>query len=263
MLELRALIWDVDGTLAETERDGHRVAFNRAFSEAGLDWFWDETEYGRLLAVTGGRERMLHYALQRGVHPCMTDALEPQMAQIHKRKNLFYQRLVEDGAIMLRPGVRRLLREARDAGLKQAIATTTSRGNVRALLDACLGTEYRSLFEVTVCGEDVRAKKPDPEVYLQALLQLGMLPSQCIALEDSRPGATAAFRAGLDTLLIPGTYTDPLDVAQMAPSMLAVVVDLDCATPERPQPVTLARLRQWRAGGDLRDLGEPIPTIAG
>lgn len=246
MAELSALIWDVDGTLAETERDGHRVAFNQAFGEAGLDWCWNEEEYGRLLAVTGGRERMLHYAVQRGVDPCMTHVLESEMAQIHQRKNKIYQRLVEDGAVALRPGVRRLLREARDAGLKQAIATTTSRGNVEALLDACVGAEAGSLFRAMICGEDVLAKKPDPEVYLRALLQLGLPAEQCVALEDSRAGVTAALLAGVDTLLVPSAYTERQEIERMASSVLAVVPDLESAGAEASGSVTLDHLRRWR-----------------
>ena len=204
---LRALIFDVDGTLAETERDGHRVAFNRAFAELGLDWYWDEATYGRLLEVTGGKERMLHH--WRGLDPAAAQApgAAALVAELHRRKTRHYVELVDAGTVALRPGVRRLLRQAREAGLRLAIATTTTPDNVQALLRAALGEAAEGLFDCIGAGDIVPRKKPDPGIYLWVLEQLGLPPAQCLAFEDSPAGLRAAQGAGLRTVVTPGVYT--------------------------------------------------------
>lgn len=189
---MKALLWDVDGTLAETERDGHRVAFNLAFAERGLPWTWSEAHYGRLLAVTGGRERLLHDMASRSDAPPQV-LREALAAELHRRKNTIYAQRVAAGTLALRPGVAELIAEARNQGLRMAIATTTSRDNVDALLSATLGRGWRAMFAAVVCGEDVERKKPDPEVYQCALRQLGLGPLDTLAIEDS-PGGVAAAR---------------------------------------------------------------------
>ena len=156
---VKALIFDVDGTLAETE-EGHREAFNSAFAETGLDWVWDVDLYRDLHRVTGGKERMRHYADRLGVsHDELTDAA---LAKLHRLKNERYSERVRAGRCPLRPGVERLIRASHARGLRLAICTTTSRVNVNALIEATFGAEGFDCFEAIVAGEDARAKKPAP-----------------------------------------------------------------------------------------------------
>ena len=212
-MALRALIFDVDGTLAETERDGHRVAFNRAFAEAGLDWYWDEARYGELLAVTGGKERMLRH--WREVDPSAAAAADAaaRIAALQQAKTAHYLALVDAGAVRLRPGVARLLHEARAAGLRLAIATTTTPANVDALLRATLHADAPSWFDCIGAGDVVPRKKPDPGIYSWVLERLGVDAAQCLAFEDSANGLRAAQAAGLRTVLTRNDYTRDEDGA--------------------------------------------------
>lgn len=194
MSQLKALLWDVDGTLAETERDGHRVAFNQAFETLGLPWRWDEARYGELLNVTGGRERLLADMATRSDVPTTAAERDALSRELHALKNRFYGELVRNARLPLRPGVAELMREAGEHGMHMAITTTTSRANVDALLRVHLGDGWRSHFAAIVCGEDVQRKKPDPEVFRLALEQMGLTPLEAVALEDS-PGGVAAARA--------------------------------------------------------------------
>jgi HAD superfamily hydrolase (TIGR01509 family) len=232
---LKALLWDVDGTLAETERDGHRVAFNLAFAEAGLDWGWTERRYGELLETTGGRERILaDMAAQPGT-PVIQHQREALAQRLHGRKNQHYAALVAEGRIQARPGVVALIREAAAAGLVQAIVTTTSRSNVQALLPMLLGPNWAACFSAVLCGEDTVRKKPDPEVYTLALQRLGLAPHEALAIEDSTPGARAAQAAGVPLVLRPSVYF-PAD----APP--AGITGQLCGERDR---FDLAQLRQW------------------
>jgi HAD superfamily hydrolase (TIGR01509 family) len=194
MSRLQALLWDVDGTIAETERDGHRVAFNLAFEAFGLPWRWDEARYGELLGVTGGRERLMHDMDRRPDAPPLAGERDALARALHAKKNALYAELVADAGIPLRPGVLELMRECRAQGVRMAIGTTTSRANVEALLGRHLGLGWAGWFGAIVCGEDVLRKKPDPEVFIQALRRLGRGPLDTIVLEDS-PGGVAAARA--------------------------------------------------------------------
>lgn len=217
MASLHALIFDVDGTLAETERDGHRLAFNAAFESAGLDWYWDVETYGRLLAITGGKERMLAWWQAR--EPVSTAQEITRRAErvkaLHADKTLRYTALVAAGRVRLRPGVARLIGEARVAGLRLAIATTTTPDNVTALLRHTLGEEALRWFEVIGAGDVVAAKKPAPDIYHWVLDRMGLAPEQALALEDSANGLAAARAAGLACVVTPSVYTrdEPFDDA--------------------------------------------------
>jgi HAD superfamily hydrolase (TIGR01509 family) len=203
---INALLWDVDGTLAETERDGHRLAFNEAFAAMGLAWSWDVTRYGELLRVTGGRERILLDMPTHADAPATPAEREALARELHRRKNNAYERRLAEGTIALRPGVPELLDEAAARGMRLAIVTTTSRANVAALLRHTLGPAALRRFECVVCGEDVAAKKPDPEAYQKALDQLDLPPLATLAIEDSPPGVAAARAAEVPVIVTRSAY---------------------------------------------------------
>ena len=206
-MTLKALIWDVDGTLAETEDDGHRVAFNLAFDEAGLPWHWDSARYADLLAVTGGKERLR--AWWQGIDPRAADAAgaAETIRHLHARKTAHYIGLLAHGGIALRPGVADLLAQAHAAGVRQAIATTTTLDNVLQLIDVTLGQGGRGLFACIGAGDVVAHKKPAPDIYHWVLDQLGLPAADCLAIEDSVPGVLAARGAALPVLLVRSRYT--------------------------------------------------------
>ena len=220
MSELKALLFDVDGTLADTERDGHRVAFNRAFAEAGLDWNWDVALYGELLAVSGGKERIRFYIEKWRPAFQPTADLDAFINELHRIKTQHYLELMGQGLIPLRPGVARLLNEAREAGVRLAIVTTTTPENVTALLGSTLGDASISWFDVIAAGDIVPAKKPAPDIYFYALEQLGLDATACLALEDSDNGLRSAAGAGISTLVTVNGYTRGQDF-----SGAALVVD--------------------------------------
>ncbi len=194
---LKALIWDVDGTVAETERDGHRVAYNAAFQALGLPWQWDVAHYGVLLQVAGGRERLLHDMAMRADAPATASARDDLARELHAQKNACYAAVITQAGITARPGVLRLMDECGACGVRLAVATTSSRANVDALFARLRGPRWRDHFAAVLCAEDVSAKKPHPQVYLQALQQLGLSAEHAFALEDSPQGLQAARAAGI------------------------------------------------------------------
>lgn len=221
---LEALIFDVDGTLADTERDGHRIAFNAAFAEAGMAWRWDAALYGELLAVTGGKERMRFYCERHDPAFLGQADADARIRELHAAKTRHYVRLLEAGTIPLQPGVTRLLREAHAAGLRLAIATTTTPENVTALLPA----ELMALFEAVGAGDAVARKKPAPDIYHWVLQQLDLPASSCLAFEDSANGLKASLAAHLPTLVTESEYTLGHDFS----GAFAVLSDL--GEPDRP-----------------------------
>lgn len=249
-MALEALLFDVDGTLADTERDGHRPAFNRAFEEFGLDWNWDAELYGKLLAVTGGKERIRYFVehyLPGYEQPANFDAL---VAQLHQAKTRHYTAMLAAGAIPVRPGIRRLLDEARQAGLRLAVVTTTTPQNVTELLKHSLAEDAESWFEVIAAGDIVPAKKPAPDIYDWALKEMNLRPEQCLAFEDSHNGLHASRGAGVKTVVTVNGYT----AHEQFDGALAVLSDL--GEPDAPFQVLkgdvdgcgfvdLSLLRRW------------------
>ena len=216
-MPLEALIWDVDGTLAETE-EGHRAAFNAAFAEAGLDWHWNPTLYAALLEVTGGKERIRHYL---ETTPGLPRLDAPTIARLHAAKTAHY--VAATPTFTLRPGVHRLLHQAQAAGLRLAIATTTTPANVEALLVATLGPTGPAFFETIAAGDIVPHKKPAPDIYDLVLARLRLPATHCLAIEDTPNGARSARAAGIPVLITTSLYGGTTGFGPTA----AIVASLD------------------------------------
>ncbi len=216
MATLKALLFDVDGTLADTERDGHRPAFNMAFEAAGLDWHWDETLYGKLLEVTGGKERIKHYLNVFNTEFSKPDDFEAFVKGLHASKTEFYKQLMAEGKIPLRPGVEALINQARDMNMRMAIVTTTTPANVTALLDSTLGQSSESWFEVIAAGDIVPAKKPAPDIYDWALKEMNLSADETIAFEDSSNGIQSSTAANVKTIITINEYTKSDDFSAAA-----------------------------------------------
>jgi beta-phosphoglucomutase-like phosphatase (HAD superfamily) len=205
-LKIKALIFDVDGTLADTE-EAHRESFNCAFQEHRLDWHWSRRDYARWLDVAGGKERLAAFIDTLPLAPPGRDALKALVPAIHRTKCDHYAQLVRSGCVPLRAGIKRLLKEAAVAGVQLAIASTTTRENIDALLEAHFGGRGDPYFRVIGAGDAVEHKKPAPDIYRFVLRELGESAADCVALEDSVQGLAAAKRAGLFTVITPSDWT--------------------------------------------------------
>ena len=211
-MSIEALIFDVDGTLADTE-EAHRVAFNLAFERHRLGWSWSRADYRMLLNVTGGKERIAAYISELPVDAAARKRLLELVPAVHAEKTRFYSSVVSDGGVPLREGVTPLLDDALAAGCRLAIASTTTAVNIDALLGATLGPRGLDMFSVIACGDQVRAKKPAPDIYRLALANLGLTPERAIAFEDSPNGLAAANAASLWTVVTPTFWTEGSDFA--------------------------------------------------
>ncbi len=233
IIKSNALIFDVDGTLAETEREGHRIAFNLAFRDSGLDWNWSIRLYGQLLKIGGGKERIQYY-IENYLPP---ESRRPNdwesIKRVHALKNNYYLQLLKDGVIPLRPGVKRLIYEAKQANLGLAIATTSSYANVVTLIEETLGPEVLSWFSVIAAGDIVAQKKPAPDIYHYVLQQLRLEPDRCLVFEDSAQGVRAAIAANLQVIMILNDYTIH-DLADLNPEVQPVIALNHLGEPDYP-----------------------------
>lgn len=202
------LIFDIDGTFAETE-ETHREAFNQTFAAFDLPWLWDRPMYKKLLEVTGGKERMRHFV--EIFDPEGADRAVRVIPEIHAAKTKRYTAMIDAGAAQPRPGVRRLIHEAKAEGVPVAIATTTSLPNVESLIVATLGPKGMKLFDSVGAGDVVARKKPAPDIYEYVLRELGIGPDDAVAIEDSVNGLRSASAAGLRSIITPSAYTDDQD----------------------------------------------------
>ena len=205
-MTIKAIIFDVDGTLADTE-DGHRESFNKAFAESGLDWNWDVALYDKLLKVTGGKERIKYFVENFLTGFAKPEDFEEFVKHLHKVKTAYYTAMLREGHIPLRPGIRQLIGDARQRGIRLAIATTTSPENVATLLQQGFGADSKRIFEVIGCGDIVPHKKPAPDIYFWVLEKMGLPAADCIALEDSENGLRSSLAAGIKTFVILNRYT--------------------------------------------------------
>jgi HAD superfamily hydrolase (TIGR01509 family) len=202
---MKALIFDCDGVLVDTERDGHRVAFNRAFADIGLDVSWGVELYGELLKVAGGKERMRAYFDNAG-WPAGASDKDAFIADLHKRKTAIFKDMIAGGQLPLRSGINRIIDEAAAAGIRLGVCTTSNPISVDGVLDL-MGPERKRKFEFVLAGDVVSRKKPDPEIYELAKERLGLEGTSCMVIEDSRNGLLAAHGAGMPCLITTSTYT--------------------------------------------------------
>jgi HAD superfamily hydrolase (TIGR01509 family) len=212
MAEIKAIIFDQDGVIIDTERDGHRVAFNETFREFGFNVEWDVEKYHELLQIAGGKERMRHYMRTEGfgveIKPEEEDDL---IKRLHKRKTEIFVDLIESEKLPLRPGVKRLMIEAMDKGLTLGVCTTSNEKAARAVA-------YKILkdikFDFVLAGDVVSKKKPDPEIYLLALEKTGLVSAECVVIEDSRNGVLSAKAANMNIVATTNIYTEKEDLSE-------------------------------------------------
>ena len=212
-ITMEALIFDCDGVLVDTERDGHRVAFNKAFTAKGIHTEWDVDEYKRLIKVAGGKERMRYYFNETG-WPSHYPDKDLLIVDLHKLKTELFMELIESGTLPLRPGVARLVDEAISEGIKLAVCSTSNEKAVNTIVRVLLGVERKSKFNAILAGDVVTKKKPDPEIYQLCQKELDVDPSQCVVIEDNRNGLLAALAAGMHCVITTNGYTESEDFSE-------------------------------------------------
>lgn len=210
---MKALIFDCDGVLVDTERDGHRVAFNRAFAQKGYDFQWYVPLYGELLKIAGGKERMRHYFEQQGWPDNVTDR-EDFIKQMHRLKTDLFMEIIEGGQLPLRPGVERIVDEAIAENIIMAVCSTSNERAVNMIVEKLLGPERKKHFKAILAGDVVSKKKPDPEIYNLAKERLGLKGNECVVIEDSQNGLLAAKAAGMHCIVTTSGYTGDEDFTE-------------------------------------------------
>ncbi|MFI5254190.1 MAG: HAD-IA family hydrolase [Candidatus Limnocylindrales bacterium] len=257
---MSTLIFDCDGVLADTERFGHLPAFNQTFREFGLPVQWSEDEYGRRLAIGGGKERMASLLTPEFVAaarlPVEPEAQKAAVARWHARKTEIYTEMVAAGRLPPRPGIRRIVGAAQDAGWTLAVASTSAEKAVHAILDYCVGPERAARFALVLAGDVVEHKKPAPDIYLLALERLDVPPAEVLVVEDSRNGLLAATAAGLRCLMTVNGYTEDEDSSE------AILVVSSLGDPDGERAVVIANRSKARPGECL-DLADLEACLAG
>lgn len=209
-MTIKAVFFDQDGVIIDTERDGHRVSFNMTFKEFGFTDEWDVEYYHELLQIAGGKERMKHHWKTKGFSkPLTEEEIDNLVKEMHKRKTALFVELIETGKLPLRPGIHRFMKEAMEAGLQIAVCTTSNEKAAKAVTEKALADIK---FDLVLAGDVVQNKKPDPEIYNLALSKLGLKPEEVFVVEDSKNGVKAAKAAGLKTIVTTNHYTEKEDV---------------------------------------------------
>ncbi len=244
MAKIKALFFDQDGVIVDTERDGHRVAFNQTFQEFGLGVNWDMDTYHQLLKIAGGKERIRHYLHTVGFGQAVVSEGEDELiGSLHKRKTELFVELIREGKLPLRPGVHRLMREAMDKGLVLGICTTSNERTAKALVESML-TDIR--FDFVLAGDIVPEKKPAPDIYLLAIKKAGLEPENCVVIEDSTNGLLAAGSAALSVIATTSAYTVDEDLS-------GAEVVLSClGDPEGEKGLLISSMRPLEFDGVLR-----------
>lgn len=208
---LQAVVFDMDGVIAETEGEGHRIAFNETFKKEGIKAEWDHETYGELLKISGGKERMRHFFLGKGLLPVADDDMDEYISDLHRKKTSLFQDLIKSGRIHPRPGVRDLAQSIINSGTYLALATTSNEKAAHTLLTSLLGKQLHNEFDLIVAGDMVSKKKPDPEIYTLVAERLDVEPKLSFVIEDTQNGLQAGLGAGFNVCVTTSSYTKTED----------------------------------------------------